>query len=60
MPATIPITDCLSRSEIALTTENSSLPIATASTLKVRIAAIGSLNADSLVTVCATRSLIRT
>ena len=41
MPATIPMTDCLSRSKIAPITENSPLPIATASTLKVRIAAIG-------------------
>ncbi len=60
MPATMPITDCLKKSNIDCASENSPLPVATASTPKVTIAAMASLNADSLITVCATRSRIRT
>ena len=36
------------------------MPAATASTAKVPIAPVASLNADSLITVCATRSRILT
>ena len=54
------MTDCWSRSRSECVSENSPLPVATASTLKVRIAPIASLKADSLITVCATRSRIRT
>ena len=56
----MPPTDCCSRSSIDVESENSPLPVATASTVKLRIAAIASLNADSLITVCATRARIRT
>ena len=56
MPATMPMIDCLSRSNRDDANENSPLPVATASTPKVTIAPMASLNADSLITVCATRS----
>jgi hypothetical protein len=55
----MPTTDCLSRSNSDAVNENSPVPIATASTAKVMIAPIASLNADSLITVCATRSRMR-
>ena len=59
-PATMPTTDCFTRSNKDEASENSPLPVAAASTPKVTIAAIASLNADSLITVCATRSRIWT
>ena len=52
--------DCLSRSNNEPASENPPVPIATASTPKVTIAPMASLNADSLITVCATRSRIFT
>ena len=51
MPATMPTIDCLSKSSRDDVNENSPVPIATASTPKVTIAPMASLNANSLITV---------
>ena len=56
MPATTPMTDCFSRSDSDDISENSPFPVAAASTAKVTIDATASLNADSIITVCATPS----
>ena len=56
----MPMNDCLSRSNNDAVSENSPVPMATASTPKVTMAPMASLNADSLITVCATRSRILT
>ena len=55
-PAIIPIADCLIRSNNDPVNENSPVPLATVSSVKVTIAPIASLNADLLTMVCATRS----
>src|SRR5665213_89893 len=56
----MPTAACLKRSMTDPVSENSPVPIATASTPKVTMAPMASLNADSLITVCATRSRILT
>ena len=59
-PPTMPNGACLTRSRPGeRPSENSPLPLATASTANVTIAPVASLNADSPITVCATRSRIR-
>ena len=55
----MPMTDCLADERTARN-EKPPLPVAIASTPKVTMAPVASLNADSLITVCATRSRMRT
>ena len=57
-PTMIPITACLSRSNRDAAIENSPVPMATVNTASVIIAPVASLNADSAMTVWATRSRI--
>ncbi len=56
----MPTADCLNSSNNDAPSENSPVPMATANTPKVTMAPMASLNADSLITVCATRSRILT
>src|SRR5215472_10858017 len=52
----MPSAACENKSSSEDVNENSPVPIATVSTPKVTIAPVASLNADSHITVCATRS----
>ena len=56
MPATMPTAASFNNSTSDQVNENSPVPIATVSTPKVTIAPVASLKADSLITICATRS----
>ena len=56
----MPTADCLNSSNSDAASENSPVPMATPSTPKVTIAPMASLNANSLITVCATRSRMLT
>src|SRR4029079_17141314 len=59
MPAMIPITDCSASANSDDASESGALPVAADNRLNVRMADTASLNADSLITVCATRSRMR-